>query len=160
MVLRAPTTRSSPLGSNHRQRFCPFRISHSQKKSRQTADMIRMIVSKADNIDGLGLHPFSFNAIWVPSPQSINSRCRRSGSSAPSATGRAEASFLLSPANKHPACYFLISSLSFLPGKSYHKEAGDASGAAPGSRNARAPQERPVLKKLRVLLHLRRNGKL
>ena len=40
------------LRSNHRDRLRPLRISHRQQKSRQTADMISMIMSKTDHING------------------------------------------------------------------------------------------------------------
>ena len=66
------------LRSNHRDRLRPLRISHRQQKSRQTADMIRVIMCKTNHINRFktpsffGLQPFSFNAICVPSPQSIS----------------------------------------------------------------------------------------
>lgn len=50
IVRSAVTTRVSPLGDD-RKRFCSLRISHRQKKPRKTADMIRVKMCHAENID-------------------------------------------------------------------------------------------------------------
>ena len=44
-------------GSDQLQRFLPLRISHGEKHSRQSADMIGMVMSKADNVNRVGTPP-------------------------------------------------------------------------------------------------------
>ena len=47
-----------PPGTDQEQRLCPLCISHGQKHPRQTADVIRMEMSKADNINRIGTPAF------------------------------------------------------------------------------------------------------
>ena len=44
---------SQPARTNHVHRFCPVGIAHSQKQSRQSADMISMVMGKKNQIDRL-----------------------------------------------------------------------------------------------------------
>ena len=51
---------SQSLRSYEQKGFCALRIAHREQHSRQTADMIRMIMGKADNINGFRAPSFFF----------------------------------------------------------------------------------------------------
>ena len=49
------------FGADQSERLCSVCVSHCQEKSRQTADMIPVIMSKTDHVDRLKAPPFFLN---------------------------------------------------------------------------------------------------